>query len=150
MAVRECIEACKSSGLSIGSVFYQAQFQGNSLPACLVLTAESDAYEGDRFRYYLLEMILDEAPLDRTIREELYMACAKKTYNGFFSRIRLAEGYQSFSVIQETRWKFKDKQGKTAINSTDKGFTLKWLIPDLGVKFYEKEPTGTEFVAQGT
>jgi len=37
-------------------------------------------------------MILDDAPVDRAIREELYMACAKKTYNGFFSRIRLPEG----------------------------------------------------------
>lgn len=161
-ALRETIRAYKRAQILIGPVieFYDYQERGKMLPTWIILHSTlADDQSTTSARHFLLQTYLDEIPPTPAIRDELYLACAKKGYNNYFDRIRQAslgslqtrpELIHAIDMDLRLSFKLPDCPSETfTVVNTTRGFKLSWFVPDMLPKLQLGAAIGMEFVAKG-
>lgn len=163
-AVRECIEVCKKTTLPVGPLneFYNFLLEDKSLPVWIILHSYSDNPCSAKVapRFTLLDLFLSEFVFTEGIRDELYLACATKCFNRFFSRIR-QESLRQLQVREARAGGIEIGHGLVlpplglALAETLEvdylvgGIRLKWSVPDLLQRLEPGRVMSTEFGARG-
>lgn len=148
-ALQACITACKKHDISLQSVFHAASWGDQPAIYWLISNAKSDDPVDEAIRYRALKCLL-KAPLNEVTRRAAYSACTPQSFQGFFSVVRLAKGYPSYTVLTYSPIAAKGERGEDLrVTSTSNGFKLEWAIPRLRARMRRKELIGTEFVSQG-
>ncbi|KIJ53599.1 hypothetical protein M422DRAFT_25440 [Sphaerobolus stellatus SS14] len=150
--LESCIAACKFHKLELAPLLHPPSWAGYSPLFCVIMNAPSDDPLIARATYRLLDCLF-QAPLTESTRLDVHMACAIKSYQGFFQYARKAPGFQSHSVSPAHTLDFDGTSTEDVKVFPQSGglgsFRVKWRVPRFQHRLRANARIATEFVAQG-
>ncbi|KIJ53602.1 hypothetical protein M422DRAFT_241839 [Sphaerobolus stellatus SS14] len=151
-ALEFCIMACRSHNLELTPLLHPSPWANSSPLFWAIVNAPSDDPLAAHATYRLLDCLF-QAPLTASARVDVHVACAIKSYQGFFQYARKARGFQSHSVLPSYTLDFDGTSTEDVkVFPQPRGlgsFRVEWKIPKFQHRLRAKHRIATEFVAQG-